>query len=163
MNIAFAIDGVLRTPTGDFIQRGLVVYRAFKSLGRVVLMTDLDRERAEGFLLVNNIFDYDDLLTEEVRVNPDQPTRERQLEVIMNRGPVSIYVEADPDFATHGLHRGLTVLMFSDSPYSHYAFRPDAPKTVRPWDQVVEERNRQQAMLATDKRAIPETRNLGFE
>lgn len=155
MNIALSLDGVLCGPTGDFIQKGLIVYRAFKSVGRVVLLTEMTRQRAEAWLMLNNIGDYDDLIDPSVEIDPEQDLRERQLEVMSSRGPVSIYIEADPTRAAAGLRRGIPTILFVESEYAHYGFRPDAPKTARPWDELVAERTRQQALLATDRRVLP--------
>jgi hypothetical protein len=155
MNIVVSLDGVLCGPTGDLVQKGLIVYRAMKAMGRVVLVTEMSRQRAEGWLLINNVIDYDDLLSDSVEIDPKDDLRDRQLEVAANRGPISLYVEADPQRAATALARGLTTLLFVESEYSHYAFRPDASKTVRPWDEVVAERTRQQALKATDPRVRP--------
>lgn len=152
MNFVISVEGVLSDATGDLQQKGLVIYRALKSLGRVTLLTEMSKVRAEGWLMINNVFDYDDLIDNSVLLDPDESLRERQLKVVMSKGPVSLYVEADPDFAAEGLRRGITTLLFCETLYSHFKFRPDVPKTVRPWDQVVAERVRQQAMIAADKR-----------
>jgi hypothetical protein len=152
MNIAISLEGVLCDATGDLIQKGLVVYRSFKGMGRVVLVTDMPRQRAEGWLLINNIAGYDDLIDNSVTVDPDQPLRERQLDVLLSKGPLTLMVDGDAECAAVALKKGVASLLFSDSVYSHYKFRPDVAKTVRPWDEVVAERARQQALLATDKR-----------
>lgn len=155
MNIALSLDGVLRGPTGELVQKGLILYRAMKSVGRVILLTELERERAEGWLTINNVIDYDDLIDNSVVVDPAEDLRERQIRVLLSRGPVSLYVEADPARSATGLTLGLSTVLFVESEYSHYAFRPDSSKTVRPWDELVAERTRQQAMIATDKRLRP--------
>lgn len=155
MNIVISLDGVICGPTGDLVQKGLLIYRAFKSLGRVILVTDMDRVRAEGWLMLNNIYDYDELIDCSVEVDPFQDLRQRQLRVALSKGPISVFVEADPERASVGLREGISTLMFAQSEYSHFAFRPDSPKTARPWDELVAERTRQQALKATDKRTRP--------
>jgi hypothetical protein len=152
MNIVLSLDGVLSGPTGDLVQKGLIVYRSMKSIGRVVLVTEMPRQRAEGWLMINNINDYDDLVDDSVVIDPAQDLRDRQLSVILSRGPVSLYIDADPDRASMALKRGMATLLFAESEYSHFRFRPDASKSMRPWDEVVAERNRQQALIATDRR-----------
>jgi hypothetical protein len=152
MNIVLSLDGVLSGPTGDLVQKGLIVYRSMKSIGRVVLVTEMPRQRAEGWLMINNINDYDDLVDDSVVIDPAQDLRDRQLSVILSRGPVSLYIDADPDRASLALKRGMATLLFAESEYSHFKFRPDVSKSVRPWDEVVAERNRQQALIATDRR-----------
>lgn len=153
MNIALSLDGVLCGPTGDLVQKGLIVYRSMKSMGRVLLLTEMSSKRAAGWLMMNNISDYDDLIDSSVEIDPDQDLRERQIEVVLARGPVSLYIDADPERASLGLSRGISTLLFAESEYSHFAFRPDARKSVRPWDELVAEKNRQQAMRATDARS----------
>lgn len=153
MNIVVSLDGVLCGPTGDLVQKGLIVYRAFKSVGRVILLTEMTTQRAEGWLMINNIVDYDDLVDDSVSIDPKQDLRARQLEVVQSRGPVSLYIDADPDRSTMALTRGVPTLLFAESEYAHFKFRPDVSKSVRPWDDLVAERTRQQALLATDRRA----------
>lgn len=155
MNIVVSLDGVLCGPTGDLVQKGLIVYRAFKSIGRVVLLTEMSTPRAEGWLMINNIVDHDDLIDASVQVDPHQDLRDRQLQVALSRGPVTLYVDSDPERATLGLKRGISTLLFAESEYAHFRFRPDVPKSVRPWDELVAERTRQQALIATDPRAVP--------
>jgi len=155
MNIVVSLDGVLCGPTGDLVQKGLIVYRAFKQLGRVVLLTEMSTQRAEGWLMINNINDYDDLVDDSVVIDPAQDLRERQLEVVTSRGPVSLYIDSDPERATLGLKRGISTLLFAESEYAHFRFRPDVSKSVRPWDELVAERTRQQALRATDPRTRP--------
>lgn len=152
MNIVVSLDGVLCGPTGDLVQKGLIVYRAFKQMGRVILLTEMTTQRAEGWLLVNNILDQDDLIDSSVEIDPQQDLRERQLEVVLSRGPVSLYIDSDPERATLGLKKGISTLLFAESEYAHFRFRPDVPKSVRPWDELVAERTRQQALIATDPR-----------
>lgn len=153
MNIVVSLDGVLCGPTGDLVQKGLIVYRAFKQMGRVILLTEMTTQRAEGWLLVNNIVDQDDLVDSSVVIDPQQDLRERQLEVVLSRGPVSLYIDSDPERAALALRKGLSTLLFAESEYAHFKFRPDVPKSVRPWDELVAERTRQQALIATDPRA----------
>jgi len=154
MNIAFALDGALSTPTGDLVQKSLILYRALKCVGRVVLLTDMARPQAEAWLMVNNIVDYDDLIDNSVEVDPEQDLRERQLQVLSSRGPIYLYVEAHPTRAETGLRMGISTVLFAESEYSHFLFRPDARKGARPWDELVAERTRQQALIATDHRVV---------
>lgn len=153
MNIVVSLDGVLCGPTGDLVQKGLIVYRAFKQMGRVILLTEMPTQRAEGWILVNNVVEPDDLIDCSVEIDPKQDLRERQLEVVLSRGPVSLYIDSDPERATVGLKKGISTLLFAESEYSHFRFRPDVPRSVRPWDELVAERTRQQALIATDPRA----------
>lgn len=152
MNSLVSIEGVLCNPTGDLIKQGLFVYRSLKMMGRVMLVTEMNRQQAEAWLMINNIRDYDELIDNSVVVDPHESLRSRQIDVARAKGVITIYVEADPEYGSLGLSKGLTTMLFAESLYSHLTFRPDRPKTARPWDEIVSEKTRQQAMLATDTR-----------
>jgi hypothetical protein len=152
MNIVMSLDGVIRSDTGDLIPSGLIVYRGFHSLGRVVLLTELDRVRAEAWCVLHNLADYDDLIDGSVAIDPEEPLRLRQIHVARSRGTVDFYLDADPVWVAKAFSMGMTALLFSHPSYARPEFRPDAPKGVRPWDELLAERTRQQAMIATDRR-----------
>lgn len=153
MNSVISIEGVLSNATGDPIQKGMFIYRALKMMSRVVLLTEMTRSQAEGWLLVNNVRDYDDLIDNSYQLDPSEELRSRQIDVVRSKGPVMLYVEADPGYAEMALRKGLTTVLFVESLYAHLTFRPDRPRQARPWDEIVAERTRQQAMLASDSRA----------
>ena len=152
MNIALCMDGVLRGDTGDLIADGLIVYRSLRSVGRVVILTSLDRQAAEVWLMLHNLSDYDDLIDESVAIDPEEPLRMRQLSVARSRGTVDVLVDADPEVVAEGFRRGMTCLLFLVPKYARPEFRPDAPKGVRKWEDMVAERTRQQAMKSADSR-----------
>ena len=152
MNTVLSLDSVLRSDTGELILNGIPVYRAFKAIGRVTLLTGLDRRTADAWCMTNNVMDYDDMIDASVLLDPDEPLRHRQLDVARTRGRVDLYVDADPAYVAEGMRRGLTSLLFNDPSYARPEFRPDAPKAVRRWDEIVAERTRQQAMIAADSR-----------
>lgn len=162
MNTLLSLDGVMRSSTGDVIYGGLATYRAYKAIGRVVLVTELDRRMADAWCLTNNVADYDDLIDSGVAVDPDEPVRFRQLSVARNKGTVDLYIDADPMYVAEGLRRGMTSLLFSAPAYARPEYRPDARRGVRPWEELVNERTRQQAMLATDSRLF-DNDIAGFE
>lgn len=162
MNIVMSLDGVIRSDTGDLIPSGFIVYRGFHSLGRVVLLTELDRTRAEAWCVLHNMSDYDDLIDDSVALDPDEPLRLRQILVAKSRGPVDFYLDADPTWVAKALEMGMTALLFSHPTYARAEFRPDASRGVRPWSELVAERTRQQAMIAADKR-LTNTELVTFE
>ena len=152
MNTLLSLDGVMRSSTGDVVFGGVATYRAFKAVGRVTLLTVMERRLADAWCLTNNVSDYDDLIDASVEVDPDETLRFRQLSVARTRGTVDLYIDAEPTYVAEGLRRGMTALLFSQPSYARPEFRPDAPKGVRPWDELIAERTRQQAMIATDSR-----------
>ena len=152
MNTSIAMDGVLRGDTGDLIIDGLMVYRAFKVLGRVTLFTDLPRSMAEVWLIMHGMPDFDDLIDSSVRIDPKEPLRYRQIAVTRSNGPINMYIDADPSVVAEAMRLGIPTMLYSSPQYVRPEFRPDAPKGVRKWDDLVNERSRQQAMKAVDPR-----------
>lgn len=162
MNVLFSVDGVLRSDTGELVSDGLFMYRTMKTLGRVVLFTQLDRQSADVWLMMHNLADYDDLIDPSVSVDPAEPLHQRQLAVARSKGTVSFYVDADPGNVAYALRQGITALLFSMPQYARPEFRPDAPKGVRRWEDLVAERTRQQALKAADVR-LKTDEDLRFE
>ena len=157
MNVALALDGVLRNDVGEVVLDGLPVYRAFKAVARVILLTDLERPAAEAWCAMNRVYDYDDLIGPEVTLDPAEPLRHRQIAVARAKGAVHLYVDADPAMVAEALRLGIPTLLSSSPSYARPEFRPDAPKGVRRWDDLMAERTRQQAMLAVDHRVKQES------
>lgn len=152
MNIVFAMDGVLRSNTGELVTDGLILFKAMKVVGRVVLLTEMDRSMAEVWLMMNHLEDYDDLITNDVAIDPQEPLRNRQIAVARTRGVINFYIDADPSMVAEAMRLGITALLFTTPSYSRPEFRPDAPKGVRRWDDITAEKTRQQAMKAVDAR-----------
>ena len=73
------------------------------------------------------------------------------------KGAVHLYVDADPAMVAEALRLGIPTLLSSSPSYARPEFRPDAPKGVRRWDDLMAERTRQQAMLAVDHRVKQES------
>lgn len=162
MNIVLCLDGVIRSETGDFVTDGLILYRSLHTVGRVVLLTSLDRPAADTWLMMHNMSDYDDLIDSSVTLDPAENLRVRQLQVARTRGNIDFYVDADPGMVAEAFRQGITSLLFSMPKYARPEFRPDAPKGVRKWDDIVAERTRQQAMKSADVR-LKNDDLIGFE
>jgi hypothetical protein len=164
MNIVMSLDGVLRSDTGELVTDGLVMYRAFKILGRVTLITSLAENMARVWLMMHNLSDYDLLLDSSSSLDPAETLKQRQLAIARSRGTANIYVDADPGMAAEAIRLGITSVLISTPYYSRPEFRPDAPKGVRRWADIVEERTRQQALKAADTRLkMDDSEALGFE
>ena len=162
MNFVISLEGILRGDTGDLIPEGLIMYRGFHTLGRIVLITDLPQDLAKVWLMMHNLSDYDVLLDNSVSVDPEEPLKQRQLAVARTRGPVNMYVDADPGMVAEALRLGITAVLFSSPKYARPEYRPDAPKGIRKWDDIVAERTRQQVLKTVDTRLSIDD-DLGFE
>lgn len=152
MNTVLYLDGVLRSDTGDLIPDGLILYRSLKTVGRVTILTGLDRTAADVWLLMHNMSDYDDIIDNSVEIDPDEPLKVRQVSVARSRGVIDLYLDADPGMVAEAFRLGIVSLLFLVPKYARPEFRPDAPKGVRPWDELVAERTRQQVMRQADNR-----------
>jgi hypothetical protein len=152
MNIVMNMTGVLRSDTGEFLPDGLIVYRAFKSIARVVIISDMERKNAETWMAMNKMPDFDDLIDSNVNLDPDEQLRSRQIKVARTRGSIEFYVDADPMMVAEAMRLGIPAILVTTPAYIRPEFRPDAPKGVRPWGEIVAETNRQQAMKAVDYR-----------
>jgi hypothetical protein len=163
MNTLLSLDSVLRSDTGELILNGIPVYRAFKSIGRVTLLSSTDREMTEAWCLIHKLNNYDDLIDNTVVIDPDEPLKFRQLSVARTKGSVDLYVDGDPGAVAEAMRRGIPAMLFSSPKYVRPEFRPDAPKAVRPWDELMAERTRQQAMFAVDERVTKPDELANFE
>lgn len=163
MNTVLSLDSVLRSDTGELILNGIPVYRAFKSIGRVTLLSTTDAVSTEAWCLIHKLNNYDDLIDNTVVIDPDEPLKFRQLSVARTKGSVDLYVDGDPGMVAEALRRGIPAMLFSSPKYVRPEFRPDAPKSPRPWDELMAERTRQQAMIAVDERIIRTDELANFE
>lgn len=153
MNTVLSLDSVLRSDTGELILTGIPVYRAFKAVGRVTLLTSMPQQSAEVWCMVHKLNNYDDLIDNSVALDFEEELKFRQLSVARTKGSIDLYVDGDPGVVAEAMRRGIPSLLFSTPQYIRPEFRPDAPKKIRRWDDLIAERNRQQAMIAVDARA----------
>lgn len=113
--------------------------------------------------MVHKLNNYDDIIDDSVVVDPAEPLKFRQLSVARTRGTVDLYIDGDPGVIAEAMRRGIPSLLFSSPQYVRPEFRPDAPKGVRAWDELIGERNRQQAMIAVDERVKSSDLLANFE
>jgi hypothetical protein len=163
MNFVFSLEGVLRGDTGELIPDGLILYRSLAMVGRTVVITEMDEQLAKVWLMMHNLSKYDLLIDNSVLIDPDESLKRRQLAIARSRGTVSMYVDADPSMAAEALRQGIPTLLFSTPLYARPEYRPDAPKGIRKWDDIVAEKNRQQALKAVDDRLHKSDESMGYE
>ena len=103
MTILVALDGVMRSDANTPIREGRILYDALVADGRVVLMCDQDKEKAEYWLAQYGIKGYAGLLTPSVTLTDDDPIRERQISVARSLGRVDMVIDSDPAVVEHCL------------------------------------------------------------
>lgn len=163
MNTVLSLDSVLRSDTGELILDGIPVYRAFKAVGRVTILSSSDAQTTEVWCMIHKLNNYDDIIDNSVVVDPAEPLKFRQLSVARTKGVVNMFVDGDPAVVAEAMRRGIPSMMFSSPKYVRPEFRPDSSKTVRPWDELVAEKTRQQAMITADARAHQSDALANFE
>lgn len=163
MNTVLSLDSVLRSDTGELILNGIPVYRAFKAVGRITVLSSMDAKTTEVWCMVHKLNNYDDIIDNSVVIDPAEPLKFRQLSVARTKGTVDMFIDGDPGVVAEAMRRGIPSLLFSSPAYVRPEFRPDAGKGVRPWDELMAERNRQQAMIAVDERTKSNDLLANFE
>lgn len=135
-----ALEGVLRTETGDPIPEGIKLYRLLVDNYRVVITSDLSADLTEHWLRSNLIIGYADIYDSSMAYE-GQELRSRQLSVAMNYGIVSLFIDPDADFCAEALSKGITTILFAAPKFVRRS------RTVRKWDDMIQEVERQKLAL----------------
>lgn len=141
MTVLMAVEGVLRTDSGDPISEGFKLYRTLLSSYRVVLSSTAELKYIEHWLKTNYLFDYADILTDKDFYG-DQNLRMRHLELSKQGGKVELYVDGDPDNCAEALSTGVPTLLFATPKY----FKTH--RELRPWEVITQEQERQKTIVA---------------
>jgi hypothetical protein len=135
VNILLSLDGVLSSEHYEANRIGAQIYYALKSAHRVTLYTSWSAEKADNWLAVNGIIEYDDLLTDEYDL-VGEDLKKRQLTISRSRQAVELVVDADPSFCAWAFEQGVPALLFANTELMSVPNRPDAPKGMRRWDEI---------------------------
>jgi hypothetical protein len=135
-----ALEGVLRTETGDPIPQGIKLYRVLADNYRVAIASDLDPELTEHWLKSNFIVGYGEIYDNRYFFE-GQDLRMRQLAVARSRGKVDLFIDPDVDRCTQALAQGINVMLFASPKFVR------TTREVRPWQDLAEEVERQKLAL----------------
>lgn len=165
-----SIEGVLADPTGEpsfaaakFLQAGALIYHGLKGATKIVLLTDQqDQEKVDHWLKVHGFRDHVLLL-----YNPEPYDlirgREELISEVRRRGSYELAVEAEDRYAARILSHGVSTLVVAHPTYTRAEFQPGEETTARPWSQVVEELDRQQAAHSEDERVTADVAGTKYE
>jgi len=139
-----ALDGVLKTETGDPIPEGIRLFRVLAEHYRVVLCSDDSKAQTEHWLKSNMILGYADIY-DDTSFFEGQDLRERQVAVAKASGKVALFVDVDADRCAMALAEGIPVLMFATPKFLR------TTRDVKPWQDLTDEIERQKLAIVNAK------------
>lgn len=150
------LNGTLRPETNsDGIDRTLrPLYEALKEQMKVVLLDDGSHRDVDHWLNVHGISGYARAYTPPADFAPRTVAEGRlqMLGTIRNRDGCDLVIESDPICAREELRAGYTVMLYSKPQYLMDIWHPEAKREPRPWDEIVDDIERQRATKARDHR-----------
>lgn len=161
--IGIVLDGVMRriTDHNALNPNGLLLFEGLKQFGRVTFLADgfaRDLAPIEHFLKVNRITDYVDIDIAVLSDGPDTVTRRlAQINRLRRNGPISLVIEPDPKIAAALLAEGIPALLYLHPQYTVPSWRPDYTGSLRRWDDLVAETERQVTLRAEEDLKEKET------
>lgn len=161
MYIIVEIDGVLRTEDEAPIATGVLMVGTLTVYNRMVFLSSGSAEATERWMNQNKVVDFDLVIDNSVALEGEDLV-ERQLNVARTKGPVDLFITSNPEHWVYAFNHGIPSVMFGVPAYQRIEFRPDAPKRVRTWDQVVETVAKQNEIRTKDAR-LSRTESLNFE
>jgi len=162
MHIIVDLDGVLREPRNDTpIAQAIQVVGALSAWNQISLITEMSRPAAEQWLNQNKVVDFDHVYDGSYYLEGDV-LKFRQLKAARAKGRVDMVITTDPKLWVYAFEQGIPAMMFGMPDYLRAEFRPDAPKAVRAWDDIVSAIEKQNEMRTKDAR-ITRTETFRFE
>jgi hypothetical protein len=154
MHIVVDLDGTLRGFRNDEpIAAGILITGALSAYNQITFITDLSEARINQWLDENKVVDFDNVISSAVHLE-GEVLKERQIKHARARGPIDLFITANPTLWAFAFEQGIPSIMFGVPTYLRAEFRPDAPKSVRAWDDIVEAVAKQNALMTKDKRLV---------
>lgn len=161
MQIIVEIDGVLKTGDDTPIPTGVLMVGTLTVYNRMIFLSSGSSAETERWMNQNKVVDFDLVLDNSVGLEGEDLV-ERQLNVARSRGAIDLFITANPAHWVYAFNHGIPAVMFGVPAYQRVEFRPDAPKRVRAWDQVVDAINKQNEIRTKDAR-LSRTEGTKFE
>jgi hypothetical protein len=154
-HVAIVVNGVLRQPNDSSpIISGLLLYKSLVKDHRVSLIIDSTaKDKVQYWLIMNGLTDHvNEIYWEDTDPEDSGARRLRQVARLRKQGPLSLVIEPDTDAAERLFHSQIPTMLFLHPTYTHPDFRPGPSKEPTPWNDLLEEKVRQQEARATDTR-----------
>ena len=140
MSAIIAIEGVLKTETGDPIPEGIKLFRILSEFYRVVLSSDMDLKKTEHWLRSHMIVGYGEIYDSSLFF-VGQELRSRHLAVAKSKGKVELFIDSDSDFCAEALSMGIPTIMFASPRFVRTI------RNVKAWEDLQTEVDRQKDAL----------------
>jgi hypothetical protein len=161
MHIIVDLDGTLRGPRNDEpIAQAIQVVGALSAWNQISLITEMTKPEAEQWLNQNKVVDFDHVFDKSYHLE-GETLKFRQITQARAKGRVDLVITADPTVWVFAFNQGIPALMFGMPDYLRAEFRPDAPKKVRAWDDIVDAITKQNELRTKDAR-LTRTETLRF-
>lgn len=140
MSAIIALEGVLKTETGDPIPEGIKLFRILSEFYRVVISSDMDTMKTEHWLRSHMIVGYGEIYDSSLFFT-GQELRSRHLAVAKSKGKVELFIDADADYCAEALAMGIPTIMFASPRFVRLS------RDVKPWEDLQLEVARQKDAL----------------
>lgn len=162
MKIVVELDGVLRGSRNDEpIATGVMMTGALSAYNQITFITEMSPVQATRWLDENKIVDFDRVIDNSVHLE-GEVLKERQLKFARSKGPIDLFITSNPSLWAYAFDQGIPSIMFGVPSYLRPEFRPDAPRSVRSWNEIEEAVTKQNALRTQDARLI-RTETVRFE
>lgn len=152
MHIVVDLDGVLRGHRNDEpILPGILITGALSAYNQITFITELNAKEAEQWVNQNKVVDFDNVIDSSVHLEGEN-LKQRQLKLARAKGSVDLFITSNPSLWAFAFEMGIPVMMLGIPSYLRPEFRPDAPKAVRAWDDIVEAVTKQNELMTKDAR-----------
>jgi hypothetical protein len=156
--VAITVEGVLRKMTGgSAIKEGVDLYYGLATRAKIVLLTGEQEQgnTLDHWLRSEGMKEHVKVFWSDVVLQGQSSGGERlaELAAAMTSGyDIEFAIEPDPAVSKRLIIAGYNVLTFTHAEYSVPAWRPDAKVTVRPWDELAEQVDREAYLRMNDPR-----------
>ena len=135
-----ALEGVLKTETGDPIPEGIKLYRILAEHYRVVITSDMSWQKTDHWLRSNLIVGYGEIYDDRYFYE-GQDLRSRHLAIARAAGRVDLFIDVDADRCAEAAAMGITTLLFAHPKFIRTS------REIRSWDVLADEVERQRLAL----------------
>jgi hypothetical protein len=140
MSAIIALEGVLKTETGDPIPEGIKLFRILSEFYRIIISSDMDVKHSEHWLKSHMIVGYGELYDSSLFFE-GQDLRLRHLDVAKAKGKLELFIDSDADYCAAALAIGVPTIMFASPRFVRTL------RNVKPWEELQLEVNRQKDAL----------------